>query len=526
MTKKHFLIVLFFNLIIALAFYIQGLNAKVTEISGDLANIIPICQKIDNPNLFKGDLYLNELDNVKYYIPFYVQTLRFIAKFTNHDYIQALNILGLITHFLYGLFWFLLFYTIKKNLWLAFVFSIFFRGVIWPPGMELLGISDLWTIMPRTVFIALIPIPFLIFKYFKGKWLYLSPLILGLLVNFHPISGVGCILVYLSLFLCYYYFENNLFNKNTLIQFLLFILLILIGMSPYLLSYLVNVKSDITVNQVLFNEAFHARIDDVFFDSYLFLKSWGRPVTYFFGVLFLSFYFLDSSKNKRNFKSIFISILVLLIFCNGIIFIENVINHNLKTSFRFSFQLIRAQKFVMVLMQIATFLLICNIANKFKINNKIKISITLVYILLISLSTARFINKLPLVGEDITTFVFPNNLKFFPIASEDKTPILEVHDFINKNTKLTDVFYARDLFFRTATKRAEVLDFHAAGMLIEGNQKDYTDLYFLLKKFKSSDENKKIEILKAKNVNYIIDRVKWNTLKLVFKNSKYYIYKL
>ena len=88
------------------------------------------------------------------------------------------------------------------------------------------------------------------------------------------------------------------------------------------------------------------------------------------------------------------------------------------------------------------------------------------------------------------------------------------------------MFYARDLFFRTATKRAEVLDFHAAGMLIEGNQKAYTDLYFLLKEFKLSDENKKIEILKAKKVTYVIDKEKWNTLELVYKNSKYYIYKL
>ena len=101
-----------------------------------------------------------------------------------------------------------------------------------------------------------------------------------------------------------------------------------------------------------------------------------------------------------------------------------------------------------------------------------------------------------------------------------------MHEFVNKNTSFNDVFYTQDIFFRSATNRAEVLDFHAAGMLIEGNQKVYTDLYFTLQKFKVSNEADKIEILKAKKANYIIVKENWKTLKLVFKNSEYYIYKL
>ena len=526
MTKKHFLIVILFNFLLALAFYIQGLSANVTDISGDLANIIPICKKLDNPGLFVSDLYLDPIDNVKYYTPFYVQTLRFIASFTHYNYVQALNILGFITHFLYGLLWFLFFYTLKKDFWLAFLFSIFFRGVTWPPGMELLGISDIWTIMPRTVFLALIPIPFLIFRNFKGKLQYLAPFVLGILVNFHPISGVGCVLVSATLYLSHLYFKRDSFHQLDYLKILIFFLLIVIGMSPYLWSYLVNVKTATVVNQELFNVAFRARINDVFFDSFLYLKSWYKPVTCFFATGFIGLYFFDNSDKKQNFKLILISILTLLIFCNAIIPIENFINANFNTSFRFAFQIIRAQKFVLVLLQIATFLLVCEISDKFKINDKFKVAVGVVYILLISLSSAPIINKLPLIGEDITTYIFPDNLKIFKIKSEDKAAILQVHEFVNKNTQINDVFYAQDMFFRTATNRAEVLDFHAAGMLIEGNQKVYTDLYFTLQKFKVSNEADKIEILKAKKVNYIIVKENWKTLKLVFKNSEYYIYKL
>lgn len=526
MTKKHFFIVFLFNFLLALAFYIQGLSANVTDISGDLANIIPICKKIDNPNLFQSDLYLGDINNVKYYTPFYVETLRFFAKFTNYNYVQALNILGFITHFLYGLLWFLLFYKLRKDFWVAFIFSIFFRGIVWPPGMELLGISDIWSIMPRTIFIALIPLPFLIYQQVIAVRQFLAALTLGLLVNFHPISGIGCILTYFSLHIFYLYLNNNLFVKASIIKLCLFFILVFIGMLPYIISYLGNVKSVVNVNQRMFDIAFKGRLDSIFFDSILFLKSWFRPVTGFFAAGMLVFYFFDTSKHKKTFKIIFFTIIVLLLFCNAIIPLESFINSNCNTNFRFSFQIVRAQKFVLVLLQIATFLAICLISEKFKIADKVKIAVCILYLVIISLSTSALISKLPLFGEDITTFIFPNNLKVFPVLTKDKSEVLAVHDFVNKNTKKTDIFYAQDIFFRTATNRAEVFDFHAAGMLIEGNPLAYTNFYFLLQKFKKSDEREKIKILQAKKVNYIIVQEKWQSLLPVYRNDKYFVYKL
>ena len=526
MTKKHYLVVVIFNFLLALAFYIQGLSANVTDISGDLANIIPVCKKIDNPALFISDIYLDPIENVKYYTPFYVQTLRFFARFTNYDYVQALNILGFLTHFLYGLLWFLLFYTIKKDFWLAFIFSIFFRGITWPPGMELLGISDIWTIMPRTIFLTVIPIPYLIFRNSSDKFQYLAALILGLLVNLHPISGVGCILVYVTLYFSHLYFDKNNFGKVKYVKMLSCFSLIIIGMSPYLWSYFVNVKTAAVVNQELFEVAFRARLDPVFFDSLLFLKSWFKPVTCFFVAGFVGFYFIDSSAKKQYSKIILSSMLVLLVFCNAIMPIENLINITFKTSFRFSFQIIRSQKFVLVLLQIATFLFFYELVNKYKITDNIKIGVCVIYLLVISLSTAPIINKLALFGEDITTFIFPNCLKFYKVKPVDKLATQQVHDFVNKNTQINDVFYAQDMYFRSATNRAEVLDFHAAGMLIEGNQKAYTDIYLTLIKFQKANESEKISILHSKNVDYIIVREKWKTLKLVYNNSEYNIYKL
>ncbi|QYS91340.1 hypothetical protein JJC04_00215 [Flavobacterium covae] len=164
-----FWFVVFFNLMIASGFYWQQKEATVLDLSSDLANIIPICKKIDDPSLFSKDLFLADIKDVEYYTPFYVETLRFIAKFVDHDYIKALNILGLITHFMFGILWYLAFLKMYRFSWIAFLMSILVRGIVWPPGGELLGISELWTIMPRTLFQAFLPLPFLIYTYQKKR---------------------------------------------------------------------------------------------------------------------------------------------------------------------------------------------------------------------------------------------------------------------------------------------------------------------------------------------------------------------
>ena len=525
MSKKQFFVAIFVNLVIAIAFFISNLNAVVTDISSDLANIIPICKKLDNPNLYQNDLYLGDINNVKYYTPFYVESLRFIARFTNFDYIQALNVLSLLTHFIYGMLWFYLLFLIRKDFIIALLFSIFMRGIIWPPGYELLGIADLWTIMPRTLFSALLPLPFIIYK-LTNQRIGLASLVLGLLVNFHPISGIGAIIIYVSLYFFHHYYQNSIFELKFLKNISIIIILIFVGMLPYLLTYLTNVKSVVVVDQVLFNEAIHARINLSFFDSMLFLTNWNRPFTYFFGFAFIIYYFADQSLKKINFKIIFFTIIIILIFCNSVNYIEQFINKILNLNFRFAFQIIRAQKLVLVLLQVAMFLLIVELVNYFKINNRFKIAATICYIFLLSISSASIFDNVPLIGDDISRLSLPNNLKFYPFKKIDNTAVNQVFDFVNKNTPENAVFYCKEVCFRTATNRSEALDFHAAGMLIEGNAIAYTNAYLTLKQFNQSNYLDKVNILKTKKVNYIIDKQPWKTLQLVYQNKDYYVYKL
>lgn len=525
MNKKYFFLVIVFNLFIAVAFYLNSSKAEITEISGDLANIIPICKKLDNPNLYKNDLYLGNINNVKYYTPFYVESLRFIASFTNYDYVRALNILSLTTHFFYGILWFYFFFLIRKDFWLAFGFSIFMRGIIWSPGHELLGISDLWSIMPRTLFIVLIPLPFIIYKLTNQK-IVAASIILGLLVNFHPISGIGAIIIYISLLMSYYYVKNDFFLLNRLKEISLISMGVFLGMIPYFITYISNIKSTIIVDQNIFDSAIHARIEDIFFNGLLFLKGWNLPFTYFFGIIFILFFFIDTSLRKINSKIIFISILILLIFANSIPFLEKQINHLFHLNFRIAFQLIRSQKLIIVLLQVAMYLFLFEIINKHKIQNKIKIFAIILYLFILSVSSAPFLKGFPLLGDDISTMIFPNNLKIYTIKKNDNNSIIEVFDYVNHYTNSEDLFYCRNVHFRAATGRSEVLDFHASGMLIEGNPNDFVKVYSEITFFNQCKLEQKIEMLKNKKVNFIIDNQKWKGLKPVFKNKEYYIYKL
>lgn len=526
MNSNKIAIVVLLNLIISFGFYIKNLDANIQEISSDLANIIPVCKKLDNNNLYQKDLFANKVDNVKYYTPFFVQPLRFISKFTHYDYLKALNVLGLITHFFYGIIWFFLFYSLKRDFWIALIFSVFIRGVLWPPGGELLGISDLWSIMPRTLYSALMPIPFLVYFYCKKFNLIFAALILGIIFNFHPISGIGGILIYVLIYSSYLYINNH--SIYTIFkQICIVVLFSFIGMIPFLITYFTNVNNNLIINPDLFNEVLNSRIPSKFLDPILFISSWNRPVTYFFGFLFILFYFFDTSQKKQIFKILLISIIGIFLFANLSVYIETFFNEIFNKNLRLSFQLIRFQKFVLVLFQVANFFLIVLFFNRFKVKEYIKSSLFFLYIFIISLSNNAIFNKTPLISDDLTRLILPVNLQLSKPKEIDYSYSSMVM-YIKKNTKKDAVFYGEDSFLiRAGADRSVVLDSKGSSMLIEGNQKQLLEWYLDIKKMKSLKNNKELIIfLKTKNVDYIISKEKKKELNLVKQINNVFLYKI
>lgn len=510
MNNVKWFIVVFINLAIACGFYYDGSKATVGDISSDLANIIPVCIKLDDPSKFQNDLYLNDINNVKYYTPAFVQALRISAKFFGGDYIAGLNFLAAITHFLYGLLWFLFFYTLRKDFWLSLLFSLFFRGIIWPPGGELFGISDLWTIMPRTVFIALAPIPFLLFFYLKTYRLFFASLSLGLILNFHPISGVGLAASYFAFYFYYKISSPNYCWKTFWQELFLSASAFILGMLPYLLTYFLNVKT-VAFDQILYDLAFHKRLGYTFSDPIIFIAEWNRPILYFFLVLFGIFFFFDTSAKKIVFKSLAFAAIFVFITANASVYIESLINNVFNLNLRLSFQLIRYQKFILILFEVGAFLLLVELFRKFNVSNRWK-QITL--ILFLGLSCFSFvspISKFPLIGDDLVSSILPNCFMIKPrIDYQKKSDLSNIIDYIKTNTEPNAVFYG-SFYIRAGSQRSVVLDGKGASMIIEGNQPQFINWYIQTEKLKKLESNtQKAEYLRSLGVNYILGTEKYD----------------
>jgi hypothetical protein len=527
MNSKLLVFVFLLNFAIALGFYYDDRNANATDISSDLGNIIPICMKLDNPDSFKNDLYLSDSKDVGYYTPFYVQSLRYLSKITNGDYIKALNILGFMAHLIYGMSWFLLFYALKKEYWLAIISSLLIRGVVWPPGGELLGISELWTIMPRTVFLALAPLPFISYVYLKKYKIVVSGFLLGFILNFHPLSGVGVIVVYFSIFILYNYYQKTLRNKIFVKNVLVLMLSCFIGLFPFLLTYLAAVKTNLKIDPNVYELALSSRIGSMFMDPLEFITRWNRPPLVFFGVVFFIYYFFDTSFKKINFKILFFTALIVFVSANSLAFFEGFINELFHKNIRMSFQLIRYQKFILVLFQIGFYLLLVELFTKYFANSLFKIISFVGYTVVLIISTLPVFKNVPFVGDDISTKVLPKSFMIYnEIEDAKKKDLGLMLEYVKKNTEKDAVFYGSPLI-RTAANRAVVLDGKGASMLIEGNPSKFIQWYkdfSKLNSFKSVYD--KTNFLKEKKVNYILVDTVWKDMRLVKRFGEIQLYKI
>lgn len=526
MDYKKWSIVLAVNLALALGFFYEHRDAQVFEISSDLANIIPVCMKLDDPTLFTRDLYLSDVNDVKYYTPFFVQTLRGLAVITQGDYLQALNLLSFITHLIYGIGWFLLFYTLRRDFILALVFSVFFRGILWPPGGELLGISALWTMMPRTLYIALAPLPVLAYCWLPKWRILVSGLLLGLILNFHPISGLAFALCCFASFTAYWWFLNGKFSVDFYKEFFQLAGCFVLGMSPYLFTYLGNIKFDMAYTQALYEEAFVHRIDPFFTQPGVFIMRWLRPNMLVFGLAFGIFWFFDRSPRKRNFYIILFGIVTLFVVSNGFEYVQRLVNATFGKNIRMAFQLIRMQKYILVFLLVALYLLLWEISQKMHVSQRTKAILAGSFFLILSLSSHPVCAKLPLLGDDLITGIYPQTFKVFAKndpSGRDRTR--DMMNFIKQNTPKDALFYG-SFFIRAGAGRSVALDGKGAGMLIEGDPNKFIRWYLETREFEKLDMPQQYEYLRRKGVDYLWTNEPVAELRLVKKSGNNYLYAL
>lgn len=503
MNRKEIAILIGFNLFIAVSFFLADYGLGYSSLSSDQHNIVPMCQKLDDPSLFQNDLFLSSVDNFQYYTPFFIHPLRLMGKLTEGNYVLALNILNSFTHVVYGLTWFFLFFSLfRRNFWIAFLLAILIRGVVWLPGMEIWGISGIWTFVPRLVYSALLPIPFILLFSHTRYRLYVSALLIGFLFNFHPITGMGGILIYLFCLIVLFYAEELKVRKRILIG----LFFMGIGMMPFIITYFSKTASVAHYDLDLYQKAFEARIPSYFKSVSAYASKWLHYKTLFFVLppvllFFLSFYFKEYKK-----KSFLLVSLMLIIFLLPLLSIpiEDWFNTTFHLNMRMSFQLVRIQKLAILPGYIAIGYIMDLCYCKGLLSKKLLVGLTICYLVIIILASPKRFNPIPFISDDITTYIFPNG-GFFASPNEKQTDFDKMAVFIEHDTPKNSVFY-QDYRIRAASRRSVKFDSKGASILIEGNPRRLIEWYKAKTVLRSLPERKRILFLKAHGVTHIISK--------------------
>lgn len=528
MKRKHIIVILL-NVCIAFGYYLGNLSANETHLSSDLHNIIPVCLKKDDPSLFAKDLFCNDIDNVKYYTPFYVETLRFLAKFTGGNYVQALNILTFICHILFGLLWYFLLFRITKNFWIAFFVSIFMRGIIWIPGYEYWGISDMWSMLPRVVYYAVLPLPFLLFNFKNNLKLYIAAFLAGLLFNFHPITGLGGVLIFFSYVFLHDYYEKKKIVKLFSLKNLSVIVLAFLGMLPFFITYFGNVSTAADYDLSVYYEALELKFSSFLREPTTFWEQWLhlKYIVYFIPVILFALYaYLKGSKtDKVRCNYLLIISLIVFILPNLFAFIELFVNEIFVKHIRMSFQLVRIQKLLIV----AFFFAILFILDVLFRNQRFKQLFPFIFggfLLVLVISKQEAFDSIPVVSNDIVRRVLPNSLSIGKIANgNDDDDLNEVLTYIREKTPKDALFFAPDIG-RSGGRRSVNFDSKGANMLIEGNPKRFVQWYQDYKEFTALSKIEGNQFLRDFGVDYVLIYIELPEFELILQKGKWRLYKV
>lgn len=529
MKRKHIIVILL-NVCIAFGYYLGNLSANETHLSSDLHNIIPVCLKKDDPTLFAKDLFCNDINNVKYYTPFYVETLRFLAKFTGGNYVQAINILTFICHILFGLLWYFLLFRITKNFWIAFFVSIFMRGIIWIPGYEYWGISDMWSMLPRVVYYAVLPLPFLVFNFKNNLKLYIAAFLAGLLFNFHPITGLGGVLIFFSYVVLHDYYEKKKIIKLFNLRNLLVIALAFLGMLPFFITYFGNVSTDASDYDLsVYYEALELKFSSFLREPTTFWQQWLhlKYAVYFIPVILFAVYAYLKGNKIDKVRCNYLLIISLIVFAlpNIFTFLELFVNETFDKNIRMSFQLVRIQKLLIV----AFFFAILFILDVLYRNQRFKQLFPFVlggFLLVLVISKQEAFDSIPVVSNDIVRRVLPNSLSIGNIANgNDDEDLNEVLTFIREKTPKDALFFAPDIG-RSGGRRSVNLDSKGANMLVEGNPKRFVQWYQDYKEFTALDRINGNHFLREFGVDYVLIYIELPEFELILQKGKWRLYKV
>lgn len=479
-------IITVFFLLLSLLFYLEDRDLTAIELSSDQWNFVPITMKMTDQNLFQTDLFMADMRDVEYYTPWFIKPLYFFSWLNGGDPMQGLNSFHLVVQLLYCLCWFMLLRSLIGNIWLVAIFTLLARGVMWPPGNELWGIAGAWTLLPRTVYTALLPIPVLLLLKSVGngqqkRGYFLAAFLLGLIGNVHAISGLICgsaLLLSFGLHAAFYGTKKLTDNLRLLV---LATLLFILGLLPFIITYMSDVVSKTVSNPELFSQLLPIRIGSQFLSPFGVFEKLLEPkwiLLLLTPVVISAFCGKYLAQNLRAISRwltlLFLSILGI---CLLIVPLEGALNQLLGLQLKVAFQLVRGIKYL-----ILPALLLYGIwANQLFVflfkrmdSRPARLVSSGIFVLFVTVLfvSRSFAMNVPVLSDDLIRGQLPDNMTRYPYDEPEDEGLLEALNWIEENTSPQALFAGPSLL-RVGARRSVVHDFKGGSMLIEGNPDKY-----------------------------------------------------
>jgi hypothetical protein len=528
-----------FSLALSLSFFWTAASADYSSLSGDQLNILTVCVKMDRPELLQGDLVAGDVNNVRYYIPVFVTMVR-LASLPDHNYLRGLNILLLLTSLTYMWGWWLLF-SVWSDKWLAAILAFLVRGIMWPPGNELWGIAGLWTMLPRTLFLALLP--WVIWGWVRMRqsqkgWL-LTCFSSGVIANVHPISGLS---IMVALFLAEFTWGmlESKDLKTSLRRLILGSVVALIGLAPFIWSYWSVIAGMKSVDPSQFYQAIQMRVNPLFFSPGLYLARWVEPKWIVLIILPWVIWFLGARKKLAAHRNAVVALGIFALACTATAFlpflVEALIN-KIGYNARFAFQLVRTGKYVLVPSILLWSLLCALVVRQLDLFTKngqaIKVAISLLVILLTAFSRNPIFDRVPVLGDDVSRFLWPagsevplGNKSGREYASESR--MNGMLSWIKANTP-ENARFVGPRSIRAGALRSVIHDFAGAGMLIEGNPQGFVEAARREKELREpeyADTVAKSKLIASWGADYWVTRTYEPRLHLCYSDEGWFTYDL
>jgi len=531
-TFKNHTFFLSILILISLGYYFDALNADVMDTVSDQWNFVPVAIKMDHPDLFRGDLFLDSVQDVKYYTPIFINGIRFFTFFTNDNYFAGLNLFNLIINLTFSFTWYFLFFQIFKDKSFAFLFSMIIRGLMWLPGYEVWGAGPLWLALPRTAFISLLPIVFILLLsdgHARNKK-YLAYFILGLITNFHPLSGLGIFIAVIFSDFSFLRSKNQSFLRNLKLYCVSSILFTL-GCANYVYTYFTLVLQKSAADPAQFRASLNLRIGEMFTDplqivvKFTELKWLIFILTPYILLLFIYKRLVESDKRITIFACVFSISILLFSIC--IVPFEMLIN-NLGVDLNMSFQLVRNIKFIVIPVFILYAYFIFYFLKLREVTN-LRVSrsgiLSLGFILVLIFSRFEPLRSVPLIGDDFIRGTLPNVYSLRTESLPLDSNLLEAMNWINLNIHEKARFVG-PACIRSKCRQSVIFDSKGASMLIEGNPNKFAEWGRMkLELDRSDDQNKKLTLYRTWGTQYLLTQEYFDA-DLIFQNSGYRLYEL